>query len=247
MDVSSLYTSMAGLQELSSQLQATASNLANSQTTGYSSVQAAAVSAPYQGANAPSGADVVALVAGPSHIAGPLQHTGDPLDVGIHGDAWLQVQTPQGNALTRDGSLQVSNAGLLTDSAGNPIMSASGGPISVPSLASLSIAADGTISGVPAATPGAAAQSYGQIGLFATPAGGMTDLGGSKFAPPSNTPLQPATDGTLTQNYLNSSDVDPTQAMMTLIGDSRSYQSQTDLMKTQSSGSDSLNTVLAQG
>jgi flagellar basal-body rod protein FlgF len=247
MDLSSLYTSMAGLQEVSAQLEATAANLANSQTPGYAAVQAAAIAAPYRGSNAPPGADVVALVPGPDTSAGPLQHTGDPLDVGINGDAWLQVQTPQGNALTRDGSLAISNAGILTDSAGNPILSAGGAPISVPNLASLSIGPDGTISGVPAATPGAPPQSYGQIGLVATPTGAMTDLGGSKFAPPSGATLQAATSASLSQTYLNGSNVDPTAAMMTLISDSRSYQTQTDLMKSQSSGSQSLNTLLGQG
>jgi flagellar basal-body rod protein FlgF len=247
MDLSSLYTSMAGLQELSAQLEATAANLANSQTPGYSAVQASAEAAPYQGSNAPPGADVVALAPGPDSIAGPLTHTGDPLDVGINGNAWLQVQTPQGNALTRNGSLVISSAGILTDSAGNPVLSAGGGPISVPRLASLSIGPDGTISGVPAGSPGSPAQSYGQIGMFATPSGPLTDIGGSNYAPPKNTPLQQAPNATMAQNYLNGSDVDPTQAMMTMIADSRSYQAQTQLMKSQSTGSDALNTLLGQG
>ena len=61
----SLYTSMAGLQAINARMEATASNLANAQTPGYAAVQAVEEAATYQGANAPTGADVVALTPGP--------------------------------------------------------------------------------------------------------------------------------------------------------------------------------------
>jgi flagellar basal-body rod protein FlgF len=247
MTVSSLFTSMAGLQEITAQMQATASNLANLQTPGYNAIQAQALAAPYSGANAPPGADVVALVPGPDISAGPLQHTGNPLDVAVHGQAWLTVQTPAGTALTRDGSLAINNAGLLTTSDGNPILGAGGAPISVPNLAKLEIGADGTVSGVPASTPGAPAQSYGKIRLVQDPVGPMQDLGNSQFSPPAGEALRDAPNAALAQGYLNGSNVDETISMMTLISDSRSYQTQTQLMKTQVSGGDALNTLLAQG
>jgi flagellar basal-body rod protein FlgF len=248
MTVTSLFTSMAGLQEITAQMQATASNLANLQTPGYNAIQAQALAAPYSGANAPPGADVVALVPGPDTSAGPLVHTGNPLDVAVHGQAWLAVQQPDGTtALTRDGSLAINNAGLLTTSDGSPILGAGGSPISVPNLAKLEIGADGTVSGVPASTPGAPAQNYGKIRLVQTPSGPMQDIGNSLFTPPAGVALQDAPTASLAQNYLNGSNVDETQSMITLLSDSRSYQTQTQLMKTQVSGGDSLNTLLAQG
>jgi flagellar basal-body rod protein FlgF len=244
MSVTSLYTGMAGLQALNAQMEAVAANLANQQTTGYAAVQAATEAAAYQGANAPAGADPVALTTGPNPAQGSLTHTGDPLDVALGGDAWLLVQTGTGNALTRDGSLQISNAGLLTDASGNPVLNAGGQPISLPPLANLQIGADGTVSGVPAATPGGAAQNFGQIDLVATP-GTLTPLSGTLYSPGSAT-LGPASNASLHQGYLNASNVDPTQAMMSLITDSRSYQLQTNLMKTQSGANQALNAVLSQ-
>jgi flagellar basal-body rod protein FlgF len=169
------------------------------------------------------------------------------MTVGLSGNAWLQVQTASGNALTRNGSLQISNAGILTDSSGDPILSTGGQPISLPSLAKLEIGADGTVSGIPASTPGGAPQSFGQIALIATPAGSLTDLGNSLFAAPAGAALTPAAGAKLEQGYLNGSNVDATQSMMELIADSRSYQLQTDLMKTQTGGGADLNTLLAQG
>ena len=243
----SLYTSMAGLQAINARMEATASNLANAQTPGYAAVQAVEGAANYQGANAPSGADVVALTPGPDLTQGSLSHTGDPMNVALGGDAWLSVQTNAGTALTRDGSLAISNTGILTDSSGNPVLGTTGQPISLPSLEKLQIGSDGTVSGIPAATPNAPAQVYGQIALVATPVGALTPLSGTLYSPPAGAGLTPSVNGSLQQGYINGSNVDPTQSMMQMIADSRSYQMQTDLMKTQSSSDQGLNTLLAQG
>jgi len=232
---STLYTGMAGLQAVQARMEAAASNLANIQTNGYAAIQASTVAAPYTGANAPPGADAVALTAGPDQSQGPLSHTNDPLNIGLGGDAWLQVQTAAGNALTRDGSLAISSSGILTDSAGNPVLGTGGQPISLPRLAKLQIGEDGTVSGIPAASPGSAPQNFGQIGLFKSP-GNLQALGGSLFAVPAGTVLAAAADGSVHQGYLNGSNVDPTQVMVEMIDDSRSYQLQSDMMKEQASG-----------
>lgn len=238
---------MAGLQSVTADMQATSSNLSNSQTPGYSAVQAEVEAAPYAGSNAPSGADAVTLTPNPDFTAGPVNHTGDPFNVAVTGNAWLEVQTPTGNAITRNGNIQVTNAGIIADSAGNPILSTTGQPISVPTLERLQIGADGTVSGVPANMPNGPTQTYGQINIVATPAGTLTPITGAMFAAPANAPLQPAPNGAIEQGYLNGSNVDATTAMMNMINDSRSYQLQTDLMKNQASGGQALNTLVAQG
>jgi flagellar basal-body rod protein FlgF len=247
MPTDSLYTTMAGLQALTARMQAVASNLANQQTPGYAAVQAMTEAADYQGSNAPVGADAVALTPGPDLTQGALNHTGDPMNVALGGNAWLEVQTATGPALTRDGSLALSSAGILTDGTGNPVLGTTGQPISLPSLAKLEIGSDGTVSGVLANQPGGPAQNFGQINLVATPTGALTPITGSLFSPPAGEALAASTDGSLHQGYLNDSNVDPTQSMMEMISDSRSYQLQTDFMKTQSSGDQNLNALLAQG
>jgi flagellar basal-body rod protein FlgF len=246
-DADSLFTGMAGLQAISARMDAVAANLANQQTPGFAAVQAMSEAAGYAGGNAPVGADTVVLAPGPKLDQGALNHTGDPLNVALSGDAWLEVQSPSGNALTRDGSLSLGSDGILSDSAGNPVLSTGGTPISLPALASLTIGSDGTISGVPASTPGGAAQTYAQINLVATPAGTLTPLSGTLYSPPAGAALAAATNGALHQGYLNDSNVDPTQAMVEMIADSRSYQLQTDMMKTQSGADAGLNAILAQG
>jgi flagellar basal-body rod protein FlgF len=247
MQSDSLFTGMAGLQAITARMQAVASNLANAQTPGYAAVQAMTQPEFYEGSNAPVGADAAALNAGPDLTQGPPNHTGNPMDVALSGNAWLQVQTADGNALTRNGSLSISAAGMLTDSTGNPIIGTSGQPISLPSLAKLEIGSDGTVSGVAATDPGGPAQTYGQIALVATPPGTLTALSGTLYSPPSGAALSPSSDGTLHQGYLNDSNVDPTQSMIEMIDDSRSYQLQTDMMKSQSTSSQDLNALVAQG
>src|SRR5918992_4109057 len=39
--------------------------------------------------------------------SGAVEHTGSPLDVAIKGDAFLAVQTPQGERYTRNGALEI--------------------------------------------------------------------------------------------------------------------------------------------
>ncbi|HQT45964.1 MAG: flagellar biosynthesis protein FlgF [Acidocella sp. 20-63-7] len=247
MQSGSLYTTMAGLQAISAQMQAVASNLANQQTPGYAAVQAVTEAANYQGSNAPPGADALSLTPGPDITQGSINHTGDPMNVALSGDAWLQVQTSGGNALTRDGSLSLSSSGILTDSAGNPVLGATGQPISLPALASLKIGTDGTVSGVPAGTPGGPSQVYGKLGLFSTPPGTLTPLSGTLYSPPAGATLNASTNGSVQQGYLNGSNVDPTQSMMQMLDDSRSYQLQTNLMKAQSTAASALNQMLSQG
>jgi flagellar basal-body rod protein FlgF len=246
MQTDSLYTGMAGLQSIAAHMQAVASNLANTQTPGYSAVQAMTEAALYQGSNAPAGGDAVALTPGPDLTQGTLNRTGDPMDVALSGDSWLEVQTSSGNALTRDGSLQISAAGILTDATGNPVLNTGGQPISLPQITKLEIGSDGTVSGVPSSNPSGPVQNYGQINLVATPAGTLTPLSGSLYSPPTGAMLTQSTNGALHQGYLNDSNVDPTQSMMEMIDNSRSYQLQTDMMKTQSSADQGLNSLLAQ-
>jgi flagellar basal-body rod protein FlgF len=247
MSIDAFYTTMAGLQAVSARMDALSSNLANLQTPGYSAVQALTEAAPYEGGAAPVGADVVALAPGADTTAVALSHTSNPMNLGLTGDAWLEVQTANGPALTRNGAVQITADGLLADSNGNPLLNVNGTPISLPQLASLSIGSDGTISGVPASQPGAQSQNYGQLNLVSTPSAPMTSLGGSLFAPADPNALQQSQAGSVSQGYLNASNVDPTSEMVELVDASRSYQLQTELMKSQSGNGQQLNSFLAQG
>ena len=77
---------------------------------------------------------------------GPLQSTGNPLDVALNGEGYFVLDTPLGERYTRHGSFQLDGDGQIVTSAGYPVLGANG-PIEVnPDGGQISIASDGTIS-----------------------------------------------------------------------------------------------------
>ncbi|GHD98120.1 hypothetical protein U879_11760 [Defluviimonas sp. 20V17] len=231
MALGGLYTSMAGLETSSERLDTVAQNLANANTQGYAAQQTAAMALPYHGQAAPGGADVIALGEATDTSAGPVTQTGAPYDVAVQG-GWLVVQTENGGqALTRDGHLAQNAQNLLTTASGQPVLGANGTPISLPALRDITIARDGSISGIPASAVGGQAQNFGKLFLAQTPAGGaLRPLANSLYALPPGTAPQPAPAATVTQGALEGSNVDQVKAMMDLIDVSKSYKLETQVM-----------------
>ena len=142
---------------------------------------------------------------------GALQKTGNPLDLAIQGSAFFEVKTASGLMYTRNGGFQVSPKGQLTTQAGDLVMGA-GGPISI-LPGPVSIAADGTIS-----SNGAIA---GKLKLVQFPKGtDITAVGSNYYSAPS-TSATDATDSTVQQEMLESSNVNPITAMVELISAQR--------------------------
>jgi flagellar basal-body rod protein FlgF len=57
---------------------------------------------------------------------GNIEPTGNPLDIAIDGDAFLTVQTPNGERYTRNGALMVNATGQLVNSDGFPVLGEQG-------------------------------------------------------------------------------------------------------------------------
>ncbi len=77
---------------------------------------------------------------------GPIQQTGNDLDVTIDGDGWFVVDTPQGERYTRNGGFHLDGQGNLVTSEGHPVQSDAGPVTFDPEETDVSIAGDGTIS-----------------------------------------------------------------------------------------------------
>ena len=77
---------------------------------------------------------------------GPVEHTGNPLDLAISGDAFFAVQTSRGVRYTRNGSFQVNATGQIVTSDGDVVLGDSG-PITLqPNDRQVTVNADGTVS-----------------------------------------------------------------------------------------------------
>ncbi len=176
-----LFSTAAGLSAQQLQLDAISNDMANVNTDGYKSERVAFNDLLYNrvaiaGTDTTAGAGANAQVIGRRSAQGALRETGNPLDVAIEGDGYLQVSLPGGGVgLTRDGSLSVDAGGSIVTAAGDRLSP----PITLPAgvdPSRLSIASDGTVT--------AGTRVLGRIGLVTvTSPGHLAALGGSLLAP----------------------------------------------------------------
>lgn len=77
---------------------------------------------------------------------GPIQQTGNPLDVAITGDGFFGVETPRGERFTRAGRFSLGPDGRILDMQGNPLLSDQGQPLAIaPGDTRIEILGDGTV------------------------------------------------------------------------------------------------------
>ncbi|OYV24734.1 MAG: flagellar basal-body rod protein FlgG [Rhodospirillales bacterium 20-58-10] len=237
-----LDTIATGLEASQTMMNTIADNLSNVNTTGFKSETPEFQTLLYQdgiqpGANStgqtiyPSGMEVGTGVRVASIkdvlTQGTLTSTGNPLDLAINGTGYFQILQPSGQTVyTRDGSFQVNQNGQLVNSTGYQVIP----NVTIPANAtSVTIGTDGTVS---ITVPGSqSATQVGQIQLasFINPQG-LQPLGGNLFASTSSSGTAiagaPQTNGlgSVNQNYVESSNVDVVQAMVSMISAERAYQ-----------------------
>jgi len=79
--------------------------------------------------------------------AGPLQQTGNPLDLALPGDGLFVVETPRGERYTRAGHFALDATGRVVTQEGYPVLNTNSRPLTVaPGDSQLTVAADGTLS-----------------------------------------------------------------------------------------------------
>ena len=217
-----LYIAASGMIAEQVRLDQLANDLANASTPGYkadSSEQASFSHLLLWNSN--TGAAVGSLSMG-SRITqvvtdlsqGPLQKTGDPLDVALDGPGFLAVSTGSGVRYTRDGQLVVDGGGRLATDTGDLVLGTSGSPITVGQStdpSTISIAARGTVK-VGTRTVGTLAV----MSLTCATKQGDTLFTGSPGLRPAGTTVQ--------QGFLEGSGVQPAEAMVDMIVSFRSYE-----------------------
>ncbi len=248
--INSLWISKTGMQAQQTQLDVISNNMANVSTNGFKRANAVFEDLMYQnlrqvGAaateqnNLPTGLQIglgVRTVATSRSFAqGSLQQSGNQLDLAVNGSGFLQVTMPDGTTgYTRDGSLQTDSQGRLVTSSGFPIA----GDITIPAEAqSITVGADGVVS---VKLPGnAAPQQVGNIELagFINPAG-LEPLGQNMYAESaaSGNPVTGAPGanglGNLMQGYVETSNVNVVQELVTMIQTQRAYEMNSKAIQT---------------
>ena len=248
--INSLWISKTGMQAQQMQLDVISNNLANVSTNGFKRASAVFEDLMYQnlrqvGSNSseqsqlPTGLQVglgVRTVATSRSFAqGNLQQSGNKLDVAIQGNGFFQVTMPDGTTnYTRDGALQVDSQGRLVTATGLPLANGVTVPVNATSVA---IAADGTVSvQIPGTT---APQTAGTIAVanLLNPAG-LEPKGQNRDAestasgqPASGTPGTNGL-GSLMQGFVETSNVNVVQELVTMIQTQRAYEMNSKAIQT---------------
>ncbi len=170
---------------------------------------------------------------------GPLERTGNALDVAIEGSGFLAVQTPRGERYTRNGALQINANGELVTSAGYQVLGDSG-PITFQSKdRNITISTDGTIS-VREGDNSKTESQRGKLRMagFEFP-GQLQKDGASTFMAPEGVTPRIDTTSRFVQSTLEKSNVHGVVEMTRMIEVTRSYTQianmlaqQTDLQQT---------------
>ncbi|MDH7944878.1 flagellar basal-body rod protein FlgF [Pseudohongiella sp. SYSU M77423] len=141
-----LYLSMTGASQAMQAQTIHANNLANASTTGFQADLAQARSMAVYGPGMPSRVYSMTENPGTDFTRGPLQQTGNSLDMAVKGEGYIAVLAPDGSeAYTRAGDLQLGVFGELLTGSGLPVLG-NNGPVVLPPHENVEFGADGTVS-----------------------------------------------------------------------------------------------------
>jgi flagellar basal-body rod protein FlgF len=227
-----IYVAMSGAREAMRAQATTAHNLANLSTTGFRALRNVLDSAPIPGAGLPSRVNTVRQPELWNSRQGPSQATGRDLDVSIQGQGWLVVQDENGDdAYTRAGNLRINTNGILETATGQPVRG-NGGPVSIPPYEKLFIGDDGQISIVPQGQKAESLVQVDRLRLVNPPALDLVRSGNGLFSLRDGSAAVPDPAVRVASGQLESSNVNPAEALAEMIEMSRHYEMQVRAMNT---------------
>ena len=248
--INSLWIAKTGMEAQQMQLDVISNNLANVSTNGFKKSHAVFEDLIYQnlrqtGANTteqstlPTGLQVglgVRTVATSRNFSqGNLQQTSNNLDVAIQGNGFFQLTMPDGSlGYTRDGAFQIDSQGRLVTSGGLPVANG----ITVPAnTTNITVGQDGAVSATIAGT--AAPQGIGTITLTSfINAAGLEPKGQNVYAESASSGQPQAGTaglnglGTLMQGFVETSNVNVVQELVTMIQTQRAYEMNSKAIQT---------------
>ena len=220
---------------LSRELDVVANNIANMNTNGYKADGALFEEYLSSSARSDTGGRVSYVRdRGVWHdmSAGPVERTGNPLDLAIDGNAFFAVQTPRGERYTRNGALHLDATGQIVTSEGDPVLGTAGPIVLQPNDQQVSISADGQISVRNGASTVDTIRGKLRLVNFAKPQQLQKD-GGSTFKPAAGDAPQDTTTAKVEQGAIEKSNVRGVVEMSRMIEITRSYTQVATLLQQQ--------------
>ncbi|MDR1855181.1 MAG: flagellar basal-body rod protein FlgF [Azoarcus sp.] len=216
-----IYTAMTGAKSTLGQQAAVAHNLANVDSAGFRTEMHKMRAVEVQTQAYHTRAFVVDASVATDFTPGPLKFSGNPLDVAVKGKGWLAVETPQGEAYTRDGAFEVSENGILQTHAGLPVLS-DGGPITIPPDSEIVVGVDGTISAI----QDGVTNEVARLKLVNPPESDLVRGEDGFFRLANGQPAAMNDDVKVAGGYLEGSNVNPAEQMVTMISLARQFEMQ---------------------
>jgi flagellar basal-body rod protein FlgF len=239
-----IYTAMTGAKHVMEQQANTSNNLANVGTTGFRAQLDSFRAVPVISEGLPTRAFVVDSTVGSDFSSGVIQQTGRSLDVAVQGQGWLAVQLDDGTeAYTRNGSLKLSENGIMQTQSGLTIQGESG-PISIPPNVTVTIAKDGTVSSIDT-TGKAASNILGKLKLVNPAPDSLARGDDGLFRTTNNEPAQTDPNVTLIGGALEGSNVNVVDSMVNMITLAREFEMNMSLLKNAESNAAKASELLA--
>ena len=248
--IKSLWTAKTGLESQQVKLDVISNNLANVSTNGFKRSRAVFEDLLYQNLRQPGaqndvqnrlpsgmqvGTGVRPVATERLHTQGGLELTSNSRDLAINGNGFFQVLMPDGTtAYTRDGSFQLDENGQMVTANGYPIEPA----IIIPDNAlSISIGEDGIVS---VRQPGVTqSMEVGQISVSTfVNSTGLESIGGNLYlettasGPRNETMPGMNGAGRLFQGYVETSNVNVVEEMVSMIQTQRAYEINSKAIQT---------------
>ncbi len=155
---------------------------------------------------------------------GPLEYSGDPLDLAINGDGFFQIQMPDGmTGYTRKGNFQLDGESRLIDTNGFPVLDIAGNDIFLPH-SDVQINADGEIWADGAQVARIAVMAFEDNAV-------LQRTRGELFVAPDDSEPVPTTDGQIIQKNLEGANVDMMKTMASMTANLRAYEATQKALK----------------
>ena len=173
--------------------------------------------------------------------AGTLRPTGAPLDLALGGDGFFVVQTPDGERLSRGGSLRLDDEHRLVTASGHPLLG-DGGPIVLDAAAAARVkegaeGGDGATGGalIDVDRDGGVHVGGARVATLRVervPAGARLDHAGALFVPPAEREPVPEGERLVQQGTVEDSNVSSIGALVEMITVQRTYAAVQKVMTT---------------
>ncbi|MEW4468439.1 flagellar basal body rod protein FlgF [Parasphingorhabdus sp. JC815] len=227
-----IHSSLSAMQGIMARQTAIANNMANAGTTGFRAeivnAKARHLSSEQLDSRAIAYERVLAADLAPASVTA----TGRALDIALNGDAMLSVQGSGGEtAYTRRGDLQLSETGLVTTGAGDPVLGENG-PLILPPADKISIAKDGGVWIMPQGGVDGEMQQVDRLALVSFTGSDIVKGNDNLFRVRGGGTLPADADAQVTAGSLEGSNVNMTASLVDMIEVSRAWETQVKLLTT---------------